>query len=191
MNRAPQALLLLVAAGTTLACSASETAPPNQTEIATTTYATQNRPDVRGTTAAVSAGHPLAAQAGLRVLHEGGNAIDALIAMAGVLAVTRPHMNGVGGDAFAIFYDGASGDVSAMNASGRAGALATPEFFTAPDRDRIPGTGALAVSVPGAVAGWVDAHERFGSKPFAELLEPAIHYAREGFPVSTRLRSDI
>ena len=191
MSCAPRALLLLIAAGTTLACSAPETAPPSQTEIATTTYATQNRPDVRGTTAAVSASHPLAAQAGLRVLHEGGNATDAIIAMAGVLAVTRPHMNGVGGDAFAIFYDGASGDISAMNASGRAGALAKPDFFAAPDRDRIPGTGALAVTVPGAVAGWVDAHERFGSKPFAELLEPAIHYARDGFPVSTRLRSDI
>tara|TARA_B100001123_G_scaffold443341_1_gene589211 strand:- start:5207 stop:6661 length:1455 start_codon:yes stop_codon:yes gene_type:complete len=100
-------------------------------------------------------------------------------------------MNGVGGDAFAIFYDGASGDISAMNASGRAGALAKPAFFAAPDRDHIPATGALAVTVPGAVAGWIDAHERFGSKPFAELLEPAIHYARDGFPVSTRLRSDI
>ena len=103
-----------------------------------------------------------------------------------MLAVTRPHMNGVGGDAFAIFYDGATGEVSALNASGRSGALATPEFFGAAGHDEIPQTGALSVSVPGAVAGWVDAHERFGTRPFAELLAPAIRFARAGFPVSTR-----
>jgi gamma-glutamyltranspeptidase/glutathione hydrolase len=156
----------------------------------TTTYAPQNRPDVRGSVGAVSADHPLAAQAGLRVLQDGGNATDAIIAMAGVLAVTRPHMNGVGGDAFGIFYDGATGEVTAINASGRSGALATPEFFLEAGVSRIPGSGALSVSVPGAVAGWVDAHERFGSQPFAELLRPAIRYARDGFPVSTRLALD-
>jgi gamma-glutamyltranspeptidase / glutathione hydrolase len=153
-----------------------------------TVYAAQNRPDVRGTHGAVSSDHPLATQAGLRVLEEGGTATDAIIAMAGVLAVVRPHMNGVGGDAFGIFYDGATGEITALNGSGRAGALATPDFFG--DLEEIPQTGALAVSVPGAVAAWVDAHERFGTKPFAELLSPAIGYARDGFPVSTRLASD-
>jgi gamma-glutamyltranspeptidase/glutathione hydrolase len=159
-------------------------------EVRTTVYAPQNRPDVRGTTGAVSAGHPLAAQAGLEVLKRGGNAMDAIIAMAGVLAVTRPHMNGVGGDAFGIFYDGETGEVSALNASGRSGALATPAFFAEAGVTEIPQSGALSVSVPGAVAGWVDAHERFGTKPFAELLQPAIHFARDGFPVSTRLALD-
>ena len=129
-----------------------------------TVYATQNRPDVRGLTGAVSADHPLAAQVGLRILQEGGNATDAVIAMAGVLAVVRPHMNGIGGDAFGIFYNGQSGDITSLNASGRAGSVATPEFFTAAGVDRVPGSGALSVSVPGAVAGWVDAHERYGSK---------------------------
>ena len=155
-----------------------------------TSYAPQNRPDVRGLTGAVSAGHPLAAQTGLRILQEGGNATDAVIAMAGVLAVVRPHMNGVGGDAFGIFYDGETGEISSLNASGRAGSAATPEFFAAAGVERIPGRGALSVSVPGAVAGWVDAHERLGSKEFAYLLEPAIEYARGGFPVSTRLAMD-
>ncbi len=155
-----------------------------------TRYAPQNRPDVRGTVGAVSAGHPLAAQAGLAVLQRGGNATDAVIAMAAVLAVTRPHMNGVGGDAFGIFYDGASGEVTALNASGRSGALATPDFFTAAGVDEIPQTGALSVSVPGAVAGWVDAHDRYGSQPFSELLRPAIRFARDGFAVSTRLALD-
>ena len=139
---------------------------------------------------AVSSDHPLASQAGLRVLHEGGNATDAIIAMAGVLAVVRPHMNGIGGDAFGIFYDGESGEVTALNASGRAGEVATPEFFRAAGLNRIPGSGALSVSVPGAVAGWVDAHERYGTVDFQSLLEPAIDYARNGFPVSTRLALD-
>ena len=155
-----------------------------------TVYAPQNRPDVRGLTGAVSADHPLAAQAGLRILQEGGTATDAVIAMAGVLAVVRPHMNGIGGDAFGIFYDGESGAITALNASGRAGSVATPQFFAAAGVDRVPGSGALSVSVPGAVAGWVDAHERFGTMDFAYLLEPAIEYARGGFAVSTRLAQD-
>ena len=77
-----------------------------------------------------------------------------------------------------------------MNASGRAGSVATPEFFTAAGVDRVPGSGALSVSVPGAVAGWVDAHERYGSIDFAYLLKSAIEYARDGFAVSTRLAQD-
>ena len=157
---------------------------------ATTEYALQNRPDVRGQIGAVSAGHPLAAQAGLRVLQSGGNATDAVIAMAGVLAVVRPHMNGIGGDAFGIFYRGETGEITALNASGRAGARATPAFFAAAGHDQIPGAGPLSVSVPGAVAGWVDAHGRYGSMDFDDLLATGIDYARNGFAVSTRLAQD-
>lgn len=174
------------------ACAPAEEspAPASSEEMATTVYAPQNRPDVRGTVGAVTAGHPLAAQAGLEVLKDGGTATDAIIAMAGVLAVTRPHMNGIGGDAFGIFYDGETGEVTALNASGRSGALATPEFFREAGHEEIPGTGALSISVPGAVAGWVDAHDRFGTRPFSELLQPAIRFARDGFAVSTRLAMD-
>ena len=161
-----------------------------QEPLSTTVYASQNRPDVRGQIGAVSAGHPLAAQAGLRVLQDGGNATDAIIAMAGVLAVVRPHMNGIGGDAFGIFYNGETGEVTALNASGRSGALATPEFFAVAELDRIPSIGPLSVSVPGAVAGWIDAHNRYGSMDFAELLSTGIDYARNGFAVSTRLAQD-
>ena len=161
-----------------------------QEPLSTTVYASQNRPDVRGQIGAVSAGHPLAAQAGLRVLQDGGNATDAIIAMAGVLAVVRPHMNGIGGDAFGIFYNGETGEVTALNASGRSGALATPEFFAVAELDRIPSIGPLSVSVPGAVAGWIDAHDRYGSMNFAELLSTGIDYARNGFAVSTRLAQD-
>lgn len=186
---APLSALLTIAVGLA-SCADPDRSGAPATDVATTTYAPQNRPDVRGTVGAVSAGHPLAAQAGLDVLKRGGNATDAVIAMAGVLAVTRPHMNGIGGDAFGIFYDGASGEVTALNASGRSGALATPDFFLAAGYDAIPETGALSVSVPGAVAGWADAHARYGTRPFAELLEPAIRYARDGFAVSTRLALD-
>ena len=173
-----------------VACTPQQQATETAPRFATTSYAPQNRPDVRGMQGAVSSDHPLATQAGLRVLHEGGNATDAIIAMAGVLAVVRPHMNGIGGDAFGIFYDGETKEVTALNASGRAGEVATPEFFKAAGVNRIPGSGPLSVSVPGAVAGWVDAHARYGTKNFQSLLEPAVNYARYGFPVSTRLAMD-
>lgn len=172
------------------ACTGDDQPAADAPAFDTTTYSPQNRPDVRGMTGAVSSDHPLASQVGLRVLQEGGNATDAIIAMAGVLAVVRPHMNGIGGDAFGLFYDAASGSVTALNASGRAGEMATPAFFQAAELERLPGTGALSVSVPGAVAGWVDAHERFGTMAFPSLLAPAIDYARNGFPVSTRLAMD-
>jgi gamma-glutamyltranspeptidase/glutathione hydrolase len=154
-------------------------------------FPAQNRPDVRGTMGAVSADHPLAAAAGYEVLRRGGTATDAVVAMAGVLAVVRPHMNGVGGDAFAIFYDGGTGEVAALNGSGRSGGLATPDFFQNNFDGEIPSRGPGSVSVPGAVAAWVDALERFGTMELSELLAPAIGYAREGFPVSTRLAQDI
>ena len=180
----------IVALAIGLTSCAAPDSPPDSGSATSTSYAPQNRPDVRGVTGAVSAGHPLAAQAGLAVLQDGGTATDAIIAMAGVLAVVRPHMNGVGGDAFGIFFDGATGNVTALNGSGRSGALATPEFFKNQGLSEIPGSGALSVSVPGAVAAWLDAHERFGTKPFQQLLEPAIGYATNGFPVSKRLAQD-
>lgn len=183
------ALLLAALVLGTAACGEGAKRPVSLPETAPL-FPSQNRPDVRGTTGAVSADHPLAAQAGLRVLQEGGTAMDAAIAMAGVLAVVRPHMNGVGGDAFALIREGATGKVYALNGSGRAGALATRAFFTERGLDTIPQTGPLSVTVPGAVAAWVDMHERFGTVALARLLRPAIHYARDGFPVSTRLASD-
>ena len=92
-------------------------------------FPSANRPDVRGTHGAVVSDHPLASAAAHAVLVDGGNAMDAAIAAAGVLAVVRPHMNGVGGDAFALVYEAATGEVHALNGSGRAGALANPAFF--------------------------------------------------------------
>ncbi len=191
---AASAVLLSAALSFSAGCGpAAEAARPDgrETEYGEMTFPATNRPDVRGISGAVSAGHPLAAAAGHDVLRRGGNAMDAAIAMAGVLAVVRPHMNGIGGDAFALYYEAESGQVHAMNGSGRAGALATPALFAEHGLDEMPGNGPLSVSVPGAVAAWVDALDRFGSLPREELLDPAIRYARDGFPVSTRLAGDI
>jgi gamma-glutamyltranspeptidase / glutathione hydrolase len=111
--------------------------------------------------------------------------------MAGVLAVVRPHMNGVGGDAFGLFHDGATGRVTALNGSGRAGALATPEFFTARGRTSIPQSGAAAVTVPGAVAAWAAALERHGTITLGAALAPAIRIAEEGWVVTSTLQRDV
>ncbi len=190
-------LALLLASGLINCSDPATSSGPDSTPVAvpgpvftTTKYAIQNRPDVRGQIGAVSAGHPLAAQTGLRILQSGGNATDAVIAMAAVLAVVRPHMNGIGGDAFGIFYEGDTQQITALNASGRAGVLASPEFFMAVGEAQVPNTGPLSVTVPGAVAGWVDAHARYGSMEFTELLATGIDYARNGFAVSTRLARD-
>ena len=195
-----RALTLVAMAALSGACNVADSAPaqadhaPILQEAGTgagVVFPAQNRPDVRGTHGAVSSDHPLASAAGHDVLRRGGNAVDAAIAMAGVLAVVRPHMNGVGGDAFALFYDGETGEVTALNGSGRAGALASPEFFSQRGLEEIPSTGPASVSVPGAVAAWEEALDRYGTLSLAELLQPAIGYAREGFPVSTRLAADI
>lgn len=149
------------------------------------------RPEVGGTHGAVVAGHPLAAAAGYEVLRNGGNATDAVVTMAGVLAVVRPHMNGVGGDAFGLFYEGATGEVAALNGSGRAAAGATPGFFEEREIDSMPGSGALAVTVPGAVAAWADALDRYGTLDLEETLAPAVALARDGFMVSETLARDL
>lgn len=128
----------------------------------------------------VSTSQPLAAQAGLRMLLAGGNAVDAAIAAAMTLTVVEPTGCGIGSDAFAIVWDGR--ELHGLNASGRAPSAWTPGYFAA--RGGIPETGWNSVTVPGAVSGWVALSERLGKLPFARLAEPAIDYARNGFPVS-------
>ncbi len=147
--------------------------------------------DAQGQTGAVTAGHPLAAQAGLDVLKNGGNAMDAAITMAAVLAVARPHMNGVGGDMFLIYFDKATGRAYALNASGRSGSGATLADLRARGLDAMPATGPASVSVPGAVGGWAAALDRFGTISWSDALGPAVELARGGLPVSQRLALDI
>jgi len=144
-----------------------------------------------GNTGAVTADHPLAADAGLRVLQAGGNAIDAAITMAAMLAVARPHMNGLGGDMFLLYYDAASDSIYALNASGRSGSSATLEQLKGAGLTEMPETGPRSVSVPGAVGGWASALERFGTLSWQEALEPARALAADGLPVSQRLAMDI
>jgi len=127
---------------------------------------------------------PLAAQAAVRVLQDGGNAIDAAIAANAVIGVVEPMSCGIGGDLFAIVWDAETERLYGLNASGRAPAKATIDLYKSKGLDEIPIYGPLSWSVPGCVAGWGSLHERFGSKPLSEILEPAIHYAEEGFPVS-------
>ena len=128
----------------------------------------------------VSTSQPLAAQAGLSMLARGGNAVDAAIATAAALTVLEPSGNGLGSDAFVIFWDGRQ--LHGLNASGRAPAGWTATRFNG--LEAMPQRGWESVTVPGAVSGWVELWEKFGSLSFENLLEPAITYAEDGFPVS-------
>jgi gamma-glutamyltranspeptidase / glutathione hydrolase len=132
----------------------------------------------------IAASQPLASAAGLRVLQQGGNAIDAAVTAAAVLAVVEPTMNGVGGDLFAIVYDPKTKQARGLNASGRAPSAATPAEFKARNLAEIPDRGVLSVSVPGIVDGWHELLSKHGTFTLARALEPAITYAREGFAVS-------
>jgi gamma-glutamyltranspeptidase/glutathione hydrolase len=130
----------------------------------------------------VSTSHPLAAQAGLRILWKGGNAVDAAIAAAAAMTICEPVSNGLGSDAFAILWDGK--ELHGLNASGRAPATWTPEYFRKKHGDGAatpPKRGIDSVTVPGAVASWTALSERFGKLPFADLLEPAIDIAERGY----------
>jgi gamma-glutamyltranspeptidase/glutathione hydrolase len=132
----------------------------------------------------VSTSHPLAAQAGLRMLQAGGNAVDAAIATAAMMTIVEPCSNGLGSDAFCILWDGTQ--LHGLNASGPAPAAWTPEYFAAKygaDARTPPKRGWDAVTVPGAVAGWAALHARFGKLPFADLLAPAIETAERGYAV--------
>lgn len=128
----------------------------------------------------VSTSQPLASQAGLSMLAKGGNAVDAAIAAAAVLAVVEPTGNGLGSDAFAILWDGK--ELHGLNASGRSPAAWTPDRFAG--HDTMPLRGWESVTVPGAVSAWRDLSARFGKLPFEALIEPAIGYAANGFLVS-------
>jgi len=129
---------------------------------------------------AVATSQPLAAQAGLRMLLAGGNAVDAAVAAAIALTVVEPTGNGIGGDAFAILWDGTA--LHGLNSSGRSPQAWSPRRFAG--RAAMPALGWDTVTVPGAVAAWAALSGRFGRLPFAELFQPAVAYARDGFPVS-------
>ena len=134
----------------------------------------------------VSTSHPLGAQAGLRMMLKGGNAVDAAIASAAAMTIVEPVSNGLGSDAFCILWDGK--ELHGLNASGCAPQSWTPDYFKrkyGADAATPPKRGMDAVTVPGAVASWVALSERFGKLPFADLMEPAIEIAERGYLVPT------
>jgi gamma-glutamyltranspeptidase/glutathione hydrolase len=132
----------------------------------------------------IATSQPLASAAGLQVLQEGGNAIDAAVTAAAVLAVVEPTMTGIGGDMFAILYDAKTKSLRALNSSGRAGARADADALIAKGMKQMPGRGPYPVTVPGAIAGWAELLDKHGTITLARALAPAIRHARDGYPVS-------
>ena len=159
----------------------------------------QTRSEVMARNGIVSTVQPLAAQAGLRILQQGGNAIDAAVATAAALNVTYPANVGIGGDLFAIIYVAKEKKVYQLNASGIAPSGLTLERMNSlgykahaanfGPGSGMPSGGILTVTVPGSLWGWQEVLTRFGTKTFKEVLQPAIDYAEQGFPVTEEIRS--
>ena len=151
------------------------------------------RPATLAPNGMVTSPHALASAAGVDILRAGGSAIDAAIAASAVLAVVYPHMSSIGGDAFWLIHEGQTGAVKFLNGGGKAAARAERTWFAArglteiPLRGVVPGT----LTVPGAVASWIEAHRAYGRLPLARVLDAAIGYARDGFPVTPRLAAFI
>ncbi len=139
--------------------------------------------------AMITTPHYLASQAGMKVLQDGGNAVEAAIAAASTIGVVYPHMNGIGGDNFWLIYNAKNKELKALNSSGRSGEQATIDFYKNQKLNKIPARGVLAANtVPGAVAGWEQAYQysnnsMTGKYHWKQLLQSAIYYAKEGFPV--------
>jgi gamma-glutamyltranspeptidase/glutathione hydrolase len=165
--------------------------------IMTTSSAQQIQPgdrpagNIRGTRSPAVGRHgmiatsqSLASAAGLRVLQEGGNAIDAAVTAAAVLAVVEPSMNGIGGDLLALVYDAKTKKVYGLDSTGRSAYAATPEEFARRGLKEMPGRGVLTVDVPGVIEGWHQLLTRFGTISLAKAMAPAITFARDGFPVA-------
>jgi gamma-glutamyltranspeptidase/glutathione hydrolase len=137
------------------------------------------------TNGAVATSQPLAAQAGISILQKGGNAIDAAIATAAAIAVVEPMSTGLGGDAFALVApEGNANRIAALNASGRSGSKMTLDTLQERGIHELPLLGGIPITVPGALDGWCQLLDRFGTMELSEVLDPAISYAEEGFPVS-------
>src|SRR5712671_6378556 len=131
----------------------------------------------------VAAESPLAAQAGVRILESGGNAVDAAIATNAMMGVVEPMMNGIGGDLFAIVYDAKANKLYGLNASGWEPKGLTIEFLQKQGLREMPQRGVHAITVPGAVDGWQKLADKFGRKKLNEDLAAAVRMAEEGFPV--------
>jgi gamma-glutamyltranspeptidase/glutathione hydrolase len=143
------------------------------------------RPTVIAQHGMVAAGHPLAAEAGMRILKAGGNAIDAAVATWAVQGEVEPGMTGLGADMLVLIYIAKTGEVKFVNGSGYAPQAATIDFYNS--KGGLPDSGPLSISVPGAVGGAAYALKKYGTKPLAEVLAPAIEIAEQGFPITDSL----
>ena len=132
----------------------------------------------------VATSHPLATQIGIDILKDGGNAIDAAIAANAAIGLMEPTGNGIGGDLFAIIWVEKDKKLYGLNASGRSPKNLTLDYFKRNNMTQIPAYGPLPVSVPGCVDGWFEMHKRFGKISMEDILNPAIYYAENGFPVT-------
>lgn len=178
------ALSVFLPAALAAPAAGAPAAAPAQTADRPADDAGLGRSPVLARNGMVATSQPLASAAGLRVLRDGGNAVDAAVAAAAVLNVVEPMMCGIGGDLFALYYEAATGDLHGLNATGRAGSRASAEELRGRGLERMPGSGPLVVTVPGALDGWEELVSRFGTRPLGGLLAPAIAYAEDGFPVS-------
>lgn len=153
-----------------------------QDRVTGATFSTRSEVIAQHGMAATS--QPLATQVALDILKKGGNAIDAAIAANAMLGLVEPTGNGIGGDLFAIVWDAKTEQLYGLNGSGRSPKSLTLKFFKENGYESIPAHGPLPVSVPGCVDGWFELHEKFGTMKMKDILNPAIQYAKEGFPVS-------
>src|SRR5437763_2091565 len=143
------------------------------------------RPTIVAQHGMVAAGHPLAAEAGLRILKAGGNAVDAAIATWAVQGEVEPGMTGLGADMFELIYLAKTGEVKFINGTGFAPQAATIDFYKS--KGGIPDSGPLSISVPGAVGGAAMALKKYGTRPLGDVLAPAIEIAEQGFPITESL----
>ena len=150
----------------------------------------QTRSEVLARHGVVATSQPLAAQAGLQILRDGGNAADAAVATAAMLGLVEPHSAGIGGDMEAIYWSAKDRKLSALNAAGWAPRKWTPDYFRDKGLSEVPTYGVDSVSVPGAVDGWWRFQRRFGKLSLAQALRPSIRLAREGFGLTERIRGD-
>ena len=142
------------------------------------------RSTVMSTDAMAATSQPMATQAALQILRDGGNAMDAAIAASAVLSVVETYSTGIGGDCFILYHEAATGTLHALNGSGRSPAGATAEAIRARGHDTMPDSGILPVTVPGAIDAWFSANQSFGRLEFSHLLQQAIGYAENGYVVS-------
>ena len=148
------------------------------------------RSAVRARNAMITTSHPMATAAGLKVLTEGGSAVDAAITAVAVQTMAEPHMTGIGGDCFALISPDGSADIKAMNASGRAPQGISAAALTDQGMTEIPRYGPHAITVPGAVDGWWRLHQRYGRFDWDRLMQPAVDYASDGIAVHDRVARD-